>query len=192
MSDVTRILTALKEGRDQSAADLLPLVYEELRRLAASHIARERPGQTWQATELVHEVYLRLVGQEDPGWEGQRHFMLVAAQAMRRILVDKARRKKRLKRGGDMEPLSVDDVEISTPLPDDDLLALDEALKRLTELDPRAAELVELCSFTGLTQEEAAKRLGISRSTAERSWAFSRAWLYREIRRVQIRGERNS
>jgi RNA polymerase sigma factor (TIGR02999 family) len=192
LSDVTRILDAFQHGDPQAADELLPLVYNELRRLAACRLANEKPGQTLQATALVHEAYLRLIGKEDPGWQGRRHFFGAAAEAMRRILVENARRKKRLKHGGQMERLNVDDVEIPSPMPDEDLLAMDEALNRLVEVDSRAAELVKLCFFVGLTQEQAAKELGISISTAERSWAFARAWLFREIQKGQNPPAQNS
>jgi RNA polymerase sigma factor (TIGR02999 family) len=185
MSEFTQILTSLNSGDKQAAGQLLPLVYEELRRLAAFRMANEKPGQTLQATALVHEAYLRLVGKEDPGWEGRRHFFGAAAEAMRRILVENARRKKRLKHGGQMERLELDGIEIPSPMPDVDLESLDEALNRLAEADPRAAELVNLCFFGGLTQSEAAKELGISVSTAERVWAFARAWLFREIQKTK-------
>lgn len=183
MSEVTQILTAMEQGKSQAAEELLPLVYGELRRLAAWRLANEKPGQTLQATALVHEAYLRLVGKEDPKWQGRRHFFGAAAEAMRRILVENARRKSRLKRGGQFERVDVEAVEIPAPMPDEDLLAVDEALDRLTEADPRAAELVKLCFFVGLTQEQAAKELGVSISTVERTWAFARAWLFREIQK---------
>jgi RNA polymerase sigma factor (TIGR02999 family) len=163
----------------------LPLVYDELRRLAAWRLAHERPGQTLQATALVHEAYLRLAGHDEARWQGRRHFFGAAAEAMRRILVENARRKKRLKHGGQLERVEVEVVEMAAPLPDDDLLAMDEALDRLEAVDPRAAELVKLCFFVGLTQEEAAKELAVSISTIERTWAFARAWLFREIRKGQ-------
>jgi RNA polymerase sigma factor (TIGR02999 family) len=153
--------------------------------VAAWHLANERPRQTLQATALVHEAYLRLIGENDPKWQGRRHFFGAAAEAMRRILVESARRKKRLKHGGQLERVDVDAVEIPSPLPDDELLAVDEALNRLTEVDPHAAELVKLCFFVGLTQEQAAKELGVSISTVERTWAFARAWLFREIQKGQ-------
>lgn len=162
---------------------MLPLVYDELRRLAAWRLANEKPGQTLQATALVHEAYLRLVGEEDPRWNGRRHFFGAAAEAMRRILVENARRKKRLKRGGQLERVDLEEVNLPSPMPDDDLLALDEALTQLAQTDARAAELVKLCFFVGLTQEQAARELGISVSTAERVWAFARAWLFREIQK---------
>jgi RNA polymerase sigma factor (TIGR02999 family) len=182
MSEVTRILSGLEQGQSQ-AEELLPLVYDELRRLAAWRLANEKPGQTLQATALVHEAYLRLVGKEDPHWNGRHHFFGAAAEAMRRILVENARRKKRLKHGGQMERVDVDEVEIPSPLPDDELLAMDEALDRLTEVDPRAAELVKLCFFVGLSQPQAAKELGVSITTIERTWAYARAWLFREIQK---------
>jgi RNA polymerase sigma factor (TIGR02999 family) len=183
MSEVTQILVALEQGENRAAKELLPLVYDELRRLAAWHLANERPGQTLQATALVHEAYLRLVGKDDPHWQGQRHFFSAAAEAMRRILIENARRKSRLKRGGHLERVELEEASIPSPMPDDDLLALDEALKRLETVDARAAELVKLCFFVGLTQEQAAKHLGISVSTVERTWAFARAWLFREIQK---------
>ena len=183
MSEVTRILMALDKGQSQAAAELLPLVYDELRRLAAWHLANEKPGQTLQATALVHEAYLRLVGKDDPQWNGRRHFFGAAAEAMRRILVENASRKKRLKHGGHLERVNADDVDLPAPMPDDDLLAMDEALDRLAEVDPRAAELVKLCFFVGLTQEQAAKHLYVSVATVERTWSFARAWLFREIQK---------
>lgn len=183
MSDVTRILTELDRGERHAAEELLPLVYDELRRLAAWRLANEKPGQTLQATALVHEAYLRLVGKDDPQWNGRRHFFGAAAEAMRRILVDNARRKKRLKHGGHLERVNADDVNLAAPLPDDDLLAMDEALDRLAEVDPRAAELVKLCFFVGLTQEQAAKHLDVSVATVERTWSFARAWLFREVQK---------
>jgi RNA polymerase sigma factor (TIGR02999 family) len=185
MSDGTVILKAVQEGNPDAAEELLPLVYDELRRLAAWRLAQERPGQTLQATALVHEAYLRLIGEEDSKWDGRRHFFAAAAEAMRRILVENARRKMRLKRGGQLERVHLEAVEIPSPLPDDELLAVDEALDRLTEVDPRAAELVKLCFFVGLTQEQAAKELHVSISTVERTWAFARAWLFREIQKGQ-------
>jgi len=185
MSDVTQILMAVEQGKDRAAEQLLPLVYEELRRLAAWRLSNEKPGQTLQATALGHEAYLRLVGKEDPGWQGRRHFFGAAAEAMRRILVESARRKMRLKRGGQFERVDLEAVEIPAPMTDDDLLALSEALDRLAEEDPRAAELVKLLFFVGLTQEQAARELGVSLSTVERNWAFARAWLFREVRKPE-------
>ncbi len=189
MPEVTQLLTALEQGQSQVTEELLPLVYDELRRLAGWHISNEKPGQTLQATALVHEAYLRLVGNEDVHWNGRRHFFGAAAEAMRRILVENARRKKRLKRGGDLERVNLDSVEIPSPMPDEELLAMDEALDRLAEVDSRTAEVVKLCFFVGLTQDQAAKELNVSISTVERTWAFARAWLFREMRRVGCKEE---
>ena len=184
MSDVTVILNAVRQGDPKAAEELLPLVYKELRRLAAWRLANERPGQTLQATALVHEAYLRLIGPGDPGWQGRRHFFGAAAEAMRRILVENARRKQRLKHGGQLERVDLEAVDIPSPLPDDELLAMHEALDRLAETDPRAAELVKLCFFVGLTQQQASEELGVSIATVERTWAFARAWLFREIKKA--------
>jgi RNA polymerase sigma factor (TIGR02999 family) len=185
MSDITEILAVLEQGQNQPAEELLPLVYDELRRLAAWRLANEQPGQTLQATALVHEAYLRLVGKEYPHWNSRRHFFGAAAEAMRRIIVENARRKKRVKRGGQLERVEMEAVDLPSPMPDDELLALDEALEKLAQTDARAAELVKLCFFVGLTQEQAAQELGVSVSTVERTWAFARAWLFREIQRSQ-------
>jgi len=182
MSEVTRILDAVQQGDPKAAQDLLPLVYNELRRLAASKIAQEAPGQTLQATALVHEAWLRIAGGNAQTWEGRRHFFAAAAEAMRRILVEAARRKKRLKHGGNAARVEVDAVDLPAPMPDDELLALDEALTRLAEVNPQATELVKLCFFVGLTQKQAAKELGVSVSSAERLWAYARAWLFRAMR----------
>lgn len=187
MPEVTEILASLQSGRNEAAAELLPLVYDELRRLAAWRLANEQPGQTLQATALVHEAYLRLVGKEDPQWNGRRHFFGAAAEAMRRILVENARRKSRLKRGGNLERVDLEalDLPLPVPLPDDDLLALDDALDKLAVTDPRAAEVVKLCFFAGLTQPQAARELDLSLSTIERTWAYARAWLFREIQKAR-------
>jgi RNA polymerase sigma factor (TIGR02999 family) len=182
MTEVTRILAALEEGDPQAAGQLLPLVYDELRRLAAQNLARERPGQTLTPTALVHEAYLRLIGQGDePRWESRGHFYVAAAEAMRRILVENARQKRSLKRGGDRVRQPLDEAELAAPGPREDLLALDEALDRLAAKDPTKAELVKLRYFAGLTGEQAARALGISRATADRYWAYARAWLHREM-----------
>src|SRR5262245_36693339 len=183
MSDVTRILSAVEQGDPHAAEELLPLVYDELRRLAAQRLAGEGPGHTLQPTALVHEAYLKLVGPgPQPPWNGRGHFFAAAAEAMRRILIDHARRKHRARRGGGMRRVELehlDDVELVGGGGDaDDLLALDEALARLAAADPRLAELVQLRYFAGLTLEQAAELLGISRATADRHWAFARAWLY--------------
>ncbi len=179
MTEVTRILDAIEQGDPSAAEKLLPLVYEELRRLAAQKLTHEAPGQTLQATALVHEAYLRLVNTDSARhWNGRGHFFAAAAEAMRRILVENARRKGRLKRGGDRRRVDLGQVEAAAESPPDDLLALDEALARLAEEDPGKAELVRLRFFAGLSEEEAARCLGISRATAARHWAYARAWLY--------------
>jgi len=183
VAEITQNLAGLAQEDRRRSEDLLPLVYDELRRLAAWRLSNEKPSQTLQATALVHEAYLRLVGKEDPGWKSRRHFFGAAAEAMRRILVENARRKKRLKHGGHLERVDLETVDLPSPMPDDELLALDEALDRLAEVDSRAAELVKLCFFVGLTQEQAAKHLEVSISTVERTWAFARAWLFREIQK---------
>jgi RNA polymerase sigma factor (TIGR02999 family) len=183
MSDVTHILQAIENGDAQAANELLPLVYQELRRLAAHKMANEAPGHTLQPTALVHEAWLHLGGDAQANWQNRAHFFGAAAEAMRRILVDRARQKKALKRGGDLKRVDLDAVELASPMPDDELLALDEALDRLATVDTRAAEMVKLCFFVGLTQEEAARELGISLSTAERVWGFARSWLLREVRK---------
>lgn len=163
MSELTRILEAAQRGEPSAASELLPLVYEELRRLAAHKMANEAPGHTLQPTALVHEAWLRLVTPEQQGqFQNRAHFFGAAAEAMRRILVDRAREKKALKRGGNLERVDIDAVEPASPMPDDELLALDEALDRLATVDTRAAEMVKLCFFVGLTQEEAARELGVS------------------------------
>jgi RNA polymerase sigma factor (TIGR02999 family) len=182
MSDVTRILQAIEHGDAKASDELLPLVYQELRRLAAHKMAGEAPGQTLQPTALVHEAWLHLGGDKQPSWQNRAHFFGAAAEAMRRILVDRAREKKALKRGGDLKRVDLDGIELASPMPDDELLALDEALDRLVTVDTRAAEMVKLCFFVGLTQEEAARELGVSLSTAERIWGFARAWLLREMK----------
>lgn len=183
MSDVTRILNAI-EGGDPGAADgLLPLVYEELRLLAARKLANESPGQTLQATALVHEAYIRLVGAEADNWNGRGHFYAAAAEAMRRILIDNARRKKSLRRGGGRRRVELDQAYLSGDQSQemDDLIALDEALQRLAEKDPVKADLVKLRYFAGLTSEQTARFLDISPATAERYWDYARSWLRVEI-----------
>jgi RNA polymerase sigma factor (TIGR02999 family) len=182
MSEITRILEAVQQGDPKAAEDLLPLVYNDLRKLAAHKIAQEVPGQTLQATALVHEAWLRIAGSDAKAWEGRRHFFGAAAEAMRRILVEAARRKKRLKHGGNLDRAEMDAVDLPAPLPDDELLALDEALTRLAEVNPQGAEVVKLCFFVRLTQEQAAKELDVSVSTVERRWSYARAWLFRAMR----------
>jgi RNA polymerase sigma factor (TIGR02999 family) len=182
MSEVTQILHAIAEGDPDAASQLLPLVYDELRQLAAHKLARETPGQTLQPTALVHEAYLRLVG-EDEGqhWDSRGHFFAAAAEAMRRILVEIARQKASLKRGGDRDRVEVVDSLLAAPEPREDLVALDAALTRLAETDKQAAELVQLRYFAGLPVREIADILGISPRTADRLWAYAKAWLHQEI-----------
>jgi RNA polymerase sigma factor (TIGR02999 family) len=182
MAEVTQILHAIREGRPQAAEELLPLVYEELRRVAAARLAHERPGQTLQATALVHEAYLRLVGGESqPEWEHRGHFFAAAAEAMRRILVENARRKDRLRHGGKRQRVELEEADLAIAAPPDDMLALDEALQQFEHDEPRKAALVKLRYFAGLSEAEAAAALGVSRATAARWWAFARAWLYDRI-----------
>lgn len=181
--EITRLLKMVREGDPKAQEELLSRVYHELRARAGSMMAHEAPGQTLQPTALVDEAWLRLFGHAKLHCPDRAYFFAAVGEAMRRILVENARRKKRLKRGGYLERVDMEHVELAAPLPDDDLLALDEALTRLAEFDPRAAELVKLCYFVGLTQEQAAKELGISVATVERSWAFAKAWLFREIQK---------
>jgi RNA polymerase sigma factor (TIGR02999 family) len=195
MSQVTQILTAVEEGDAHAAEQLLPLVYEELRKLAAQKLAKEKPGHTLQATALVHEAYLRLVirpkrrsNQPEQSWKGMGHFFAAAAEAMRRILVERARHKKSLKAGGGRERVELSDVELALGDADEDLLGLDAALDKLARVDSRKAELVKLRYFAGLSNEDAAKALGISSSTADNDWAYARAWLRVELTRNQGSG----
>ncbi len=178
MSDVTRILNAIERGDAKATDELLPLVYEELRILAAQKLSHESPGQTLQATALVHEAYLRLVGSEPQTWENHGHFFAAAAEAMRRILVENARRKGRQKRGGEHKRIELHEVCLASDASPDGLIALDEALSRLAAKDPEGARLIELMSFGGLTLEQSAEVLGVSSRMAYRHWAFARAWLY--------------
>ncbi len=184
MSDVTRILAAIEGGDARAVDELLPVVYDELRRLAAWKLSRERPGQTLQATALVHEAYLRLVGAEEQHWSSRGHFFSAAAEAMRRILIENARHKKSLKYGGGHQRVGIDDAQLAIEVPSDELIALDEGLEKLSKEDKESAELIKLRFFAGLTMEQAADILGISRRTADRTWAYARAWLYREITRA--------
>jgi RNA polymerase sigma factor (TIGR02999 family) len=183
--DATRLLTAIMQGDPQAAEALLPLVYDELRRLAAWRLAQERPGQTLQATALVHEAYLRLVGQADSRWDGRRHFFAAAAEAMRRILIDNARRKQAVRHGGGLQRTAFEpeQLPIAGGVPEEELLAVDEALEALAAHDARKAELVKLRYFVGFTLEETAAALDLSVRTAKRDWAYARAWLFREIAR---------
>lgn len=187
MSDVTRIIQAIQQG-DRDATDrLLPLVYEELRRLAAEKLSHERPGQTLQATALVHEAYLRLIASDDQNWSNRYHFFTAAAEAMRRILIESARRKMYLRHGGNSQRIPFDEAMLSLEQDGgslDELIALDEALGRLAQKDRQKAELVKLRYFAGLTSDQAAEILGISSTTADRYWAYARCWLRSEIRRA--------
>ncbi len=182
MADVTQILNAIELGDPSAAGQLLPLVYDELRKLAAERMAQEKPGQTLQATALVHDAYIRLVDVEKAQhWNSRGHFFAAAAEAMRRILIGNARRKHALKRGGHAQRVDLDAIELADEPNDDKLLAMEDALVRLTEKDPVKAELVKLRYFAGLTNQEAATILGISTATAERHWAYARAWLQQQV-----------
>ena len=183
MSDVTQILSAIEQGDSVAADKLLPLVYQELRKLAAQRLSREAPGQTFQSSDLVHEAYLRLVGDgAQPQWDGRAHFFAAAAEAMRRILVEHARRKKRHKHGGGRLRVELEAADFLAKGPSEDLVALDEALDKLIEEDPAKAELVKLRFFAGLTMPEIAQVLRISLATAERHWTYARTWLYAELK----------
>jgi RNA polymerase sigma factor (TIGR02999 family) len=182
MSEVPRVLSAIEQGDPHAAEQLLPLVYEELRKLAAQRLAQEAPGQTLQATALVHEAYLRLVGaQTEQHWNSRGHFFAAAAEAMRRILVENARRRKRIKHGGDLERAEIEVASLPTRMSSDELLDLEEALEKLKQQDPVKAQLVTLRYFGGMTIEQAAEVLGISRVTAHRYWTYARAWLHQQI-----------
>lgn len=183
MTDVTRILSAIEQGDQQAAAQLLPLVYDELRKLAAAKLAQEKPGQTLQATALVHEAYIRLVDSEaDQPWNGRGHFFAAAAEAMRRILVENARKKRSLKRGSGQKPVELDDVQIDSNGKEDELLAIHEALEKLAAEDPAKATLVKLRYFCGMSIQDAADAIDISRATACRYWTYAKTWLYCELR----------
>ncbi len=181
MSEITRILMAVDEGEPKAAAELLPLVYAELRRLAGAHMAGQPPGHTLQATALVHEAYLKLVADTDRTWRNRRHFFASAAQAMRQILVDRARRKAAVRHGGGRTPLNLDDVVVATETPDDKVVLVDDALTALAATDCAAADLVTLRFFAGFTLAEAAEILGVSERTAKRIWAYARVWLFQRI-----------
>jgi RNA polymerase sigma factor (TIGR02999 family) len=185
MSDVTRILNAIEEGDEKSSEKLLPLVYEELRLLAAQKMSQEKPGQTIQATALVHEAYIRLVGSEAKDWRSRGHFFAAAAEAMRRILVDNARRKRSLKHGGQSQKVKLSEAFLAIEGPKEDLLALNEALDKLAHEDEKLAELVKLRYFAGLTLEQTATIMDIGRRTADRYWALGRAWLYQEMTKAE-------
>jgi RNA polymerase sigma factor (TIGR02999 family) len=181
MNDVTRILGEIARQNPNAASQLLPLVYDELRKLAASKMARETPGQTLQPTALVHEAWLRLAGAEDQTWDNRAHFFGAAAEAMRRILIENARRKKALRHGAGEARLNLEELDIVAPAPDEQLLAIHEALDKFAAVDKVKAELVKLRYFAGMTVEEAAHVLGISEATAKRWWIYARAWLYAEV-----------
>jgi RNA polymerase sigma factor (TIGR02999 family) len=180
MSNITRILSAIDQGDQGAAGQLLPLVYNELRKLAAQKMAHEQAGQTLDATGLVHEAYLRLVGSSDRDWDNRRHFFAAAAEAMRRILVESARRRQRIRHGGGRQRVDLDDVDLAVDVPVDELLVINEALEELSRADANAAELVKLRYFAGMTVEQAAQTLGIPARTAYRNWAYARAWLFRQ------------
>jgi RNA polymerase sigma factor (TIGR02999 family) len=182
MSDVTQILERVEKGDGKAAEELLPIVYEELRKVAAQRLARELPGQTLQATALVHEAWLRLNRSGSQGWEGQTHFFGAAAEAMRRILIENARRKHSLKGGGRLEKLDLDQVDVAANADEETLLAVNAALEKLSLEDARAAEVVKLRFFVGMSNVEAAAALGISERSVKRCWTFARAWLYDELR----------
>lgn len=183
MSELSQILDLAQQGDPKAAEQLLPAVYTELRRLAASKLAREAPGQTLQATALVHEAWLRIAADGDREWQGRTHFFAAAAEAMRRILIDNARRKRAVRHGGGLQPVEFNDELIAPSARDEDLLAVNEALDSFATVDPQKAELVKLRCFAGLTTVQAAEVLGISEPTAKRHWAYARAWLFRELQR---------
>lgn len=182
MNEVTVLLNAIQQGDRNAANELLPLVYQELRKLAAARMAQESPGQTLQPTALVHEAWLRLVGDANPKFDGRAHFFAAAAEAMRRILIDNARRKKAQRHGGGKEHVDISEVELAAAAKDDELIAVSDALAKLAEEEKDMAEVVKLRFFVGLTNKEVAEILGVSEPTVERRWAFARAWLYREVR----------
>ena len=184
MSDVTRILDAIQHGDPKATEELLPLVYEELRKLAAHKMANEAPGQTLQPTALVHEAWLRLTGNENQEWNGRGHFFAAAAEAMRRILVENARRKRRVKHGGAMQRIDLTTLDVAIITHDEHLLAVDEALDKLAARDPLGAQLIKLRFFAGLSNVDAARMLGIPERTAKRTWAYARAWLYEELKKT--------
>jgi RNA polymerase sigma factor (TIGR02999 family) len=182
MSDATRLVDAVQSGQPLAAEQLLPLVYDELRRIAAAKMAQENAGQTLQPTALVHEAWLRLGGQKQPAWENRAHFFAAAAEAMRRILIERARAKGRLRRGGDQERVDLEQVTLACEDPDDTVLAVNEALEKLAAQDPAKAEIVKLRYFVGLNHQEIADALGVAEPTVRRHWSFARSWLYAELK----------
>jgi len=182
MNDVTLLLQTLGRGDANASGDLLPLVYDELRRLAGARMRQEMAGHTLQPTALVHEAWLRMVGESDRTWQNRAHFFAAAAECMRRILIESARRKSRLKRGGGQAKLSIDDLELADASPDDKILLIDEALGRLDQQDPEKARVVVMKFFGGMTNQEVAEHLGVTERTVERHWAYARAWLFQSIR----------
>jgi RNA polymerase sigma factor (TIGR02999 family) len=186
MSDTAKLLQKIERGDPTPGDELLPLVYGELRRLAACRMANEAPGHTLQPTALVHEAWVRLTGNGGAQrWDGRGHFFAAAGEAMRRILVESARRKNRIKHGGEMQRVDIDGTDLPLPMPAEDLLEVDEALDRRAAVDARAAEVVKLCFFVGFTQGQAAKEMGISVATVERLWSFARAWLFQKLQRFR-------
>jgi RNA polymerase sigma factor (TIGR02999 family) len=185
VTPVTQILGRIEKGDGAASAELLPLVYEELRKLAACRMAQEAPGNTLQPTALVHEAWLRIAGKQDQHWNSRNHFFMAAAEAMRRILVERARQKSRLKRGGDQQRVPLEELDLAVNADSETLLLVEEALERLNAADPVKARLVELRFFTGLSLEDAAQVLGVSTPTAKRYWAYARAWLFQEIERLR-------
>jgi RNA polymerase sigma factor (TIGR02999 family) len=181
MSDVTQVLQAIGRGDGRASDELLPLVYDELRRLAAARMAQEAAGQTLQPTALVHEAWLRMVKDGERNWQNRAHFFGAAAEAMRRILIENARRKSRLKRGGDQARIDIEQLELAATTPDDKVLLIDDALERLQAEDPEKARIVVLKFFGGLTNQEVAENLGVTERTIERQWAYAKAWLFRSI-----------
>ena len=185
MSDVTRILNRANEGDSAAAEELLPLVYEELRKLAAHRMANESPDQTLQPTALVHEAWLRLVGDDDPKFEGRAHFFAASAEAMRRILIEKARRKGRRKHGGELQRVDWENLDVAVATDDDILLSMNDALDKLAGVDAIGAELIKLRFFAGMSNVEAARALGLAERTAKRTWSYARAWLHEELLRTR-------
>ena len=183
MTEITQLLGAVERGDTRAAEELLPVVYEELRKLAAARMAHERPGQTLQPTALVHEAWLRLVGERNQSWQNRRHFFSAAAEAMRRILIERARRRMRQKHGGSLQRVNLDEIDLAATTDDQSLVLVNESLERLQQVDPVGAELIRLRFFAGLSNVAAAELLGLPERSAKRVWAYARAWLYEDIRK---------